>query len=701
MQKLFPAIHPDQLASLPREKLVEMISKNNRLSLQPPSPLTPGTEEKPLPLNPDASSLESLQPMPREGTDIEHKSRTLRRITDDVNALSLSVKESSSYLGISSVMAVLRVILWLDPESQAFFTKTPDRSALASRAASPPAELQAQGTSTSSEASTASVWNEIPLINAYFTYIHPIVPLIEEISFRETYMTGRRADPRWLLLLNTVLAMGSIAASTSEEHNHEKYFERAKQYLTIDILGAAHLETVQALALLGGLYLHYIQQPNLANAIMGATLRIATTLGLHRDYSEGVGPVKSSKTEQSVEMRRRVWWCTFVLDAWMGTTLGRPSMGRISHAITAQAPQEAIVCAPCSRSFATDNVQGGSDGMLAMLDENIRFCIITTRMEDALAMSPLIPELERLQLDAAFIEWFKSSSVQNNTPRPQNSEIAGITVHKNIMRWRYLFARVILHRPVLLWYAMRKMPMKKLGQDRRGAIEMCRDVTSDLINDIASTWQAQKPCPMAGWNATWLLYQAVMVPLLSLFSDSADQEVMGKSRHLVEIALMTLADLYPWSTTARRSYEVVSRIYGASRRHSPDMAEHCTNYTDPVEATDDSTIRPTYINTSSANSYAANNLASSGLNTSNQEIFMDNMFDSLNWSTGWADQDYPFETPSLGWDYNAMNGWGGSTQLDGYFNPVFVDTSTPVGMDMTQHTVHGSMDSTNEQYTYQ
>lgn len=266
------------LAGLPHEKLIEMITKNSPLN-EPLSPIPPSLDERQPPINPDAGSLEALQTMPEEaGDNSEYRSGGVPGITDDVNALSLSIKKSSSYLGISSVTAVLRVIVWLDPESQSFFAKTPDRSAMASRQRSPPQEAIEHEHKPQPKGSSSSAWDEIPLINAYFTYVHTFVPLIDEQTFRDTYITGSRSDDRWLLLLNTVLAMGSVAASTSEDVGHRIYYHRAKQFLNLDCLSTAHLEVIQALAILGGFYLHYIQQPTLANNLMGASLRMAVRI---------------------------------------------------------------------------------------------------------------------------------------------------------------------------------------------------------------------------------------------------------------------------------------------------------------------------------------------------------------------------------------------------------------------------------------
>jgi hypothetical protein len=46
-------------------------------------------------------------------------------------------------------------------------------------------------------------------------------------------------------------------------------------------------------------------------------------------------------------------------------------------------------------------------------------------------------------------------------------------------------------------------------------------------------------------------------------------------------------------------------------------------------------------------------------------MYMDNMLDGLNWSQGWNNNEYPFETPRLGWDYQAMNGWVGGVGANG------------------------------------
>jgi hypothetical protein len=146
-----------------------------------------------------------------------------------------------------------------------------------------------------------------------------------------------------------VFAMGSIVANKSDDHNHINFYNRAKDHLGIDSFGSGHLETLQALSLMGGYYLHYINRPNMANAISGAALRMACAMGLHREsISE-----QSGANQLVVEQRRRTWWSLFCLDTWASTTLGRPSMGRWGPAITIRSPEGTHdpVCHSCPILF--------------------------------------------------------------------------------------------------------------------------------------------------------------------------------------------------------------------------------------------------------------------------------------------------------------------------------------------------------------
>lgn len=250
-----------------------------------------------------------------------------------MNALSLSVDRQSSYQTATSIKAAFLVMLKVAPRLRSFLAPPNNGNKQSNVGSKFPTPLPGSSAKSLLPVSWSSIGQT--LIDAYFNRVQIFVPMLDEPSFRADYLNGRRHDAPWLALLNMVFAMGSIVANKSDDHNHINFYNRAREHLPIDAFGSGHLETLQALALMGGFYLHYINRPNMANAISGAALRMACAMGLHREVLHDQNGVN----QMIVEQRRRTWWSLFCLDTWASTTLGRPSMGRWGHAITIRSPE--------------------------------------------------------------------------------------------------------------------------------------------------------------------------------------------------------------------------------------------------------------------------------------------------------------------------------------------------------------------------
>lgn len=296
----------------------------------------------------DDRSLANLEQVPQQDTEWDEERRNRDPIpveADDVNALSLSVDRHTSYLGASSIKAAFLVMLKVAPGLRSYLSPpsstTPTNRQLVQINNQSKTRIQSEKRapriSWSSEGQT--------LIDAYFNRVQVFVPMLDEPSFRATYLGGQRNDGAWLALLNMVFAMGSIVAMKSDDYNHVNFYNRAKEQLDLDSFGSGHIEALQALALMGGYYLHYINRPNMANAILGAALRMACALGLHRESAPPnarENDPNSNHSDGSIpleELRRRTWWSLFCLDTWASTTLGRPSLGRWGAAITIRPPE--------------------------------------------------------------------------------------------------------------------------------------------------------------------------------------------------------------------------------------------------------------------------------------------------------------------------------------------------------------------------
>lgn len=139
------------------------------------------------------------------------------------------------------------------------------------------------------------------------------------------------------------------------------------------------------------------------------------------------------------------------------------------------------------------------------------------------------------------------------------------------MRWRYFNQRILLHRPNLLSYAVRRIPALALQAYECDAIEKCRQLAQETIEDIASFSLINQ---ITGWNGVWLIFQAACVPLLRAFlNDSTNQCLCGTLQSCqMQLVVDYLARMQEWSPAATRTLHVVSRILNASKQISRDKS---------------------------------------------------------------------------------------------------------------------------------
>ncbi|KAE8549647.1 hypothetical protein EYB25_008169 [Talaromyces marneffei] len=550
LKRLFPETAPENLVDLSRERLLALISKPTDGSpyiqhSQHQDSLTIATstsvETHVSALAMERPGLESLHSIPAEQEQLDENrcasasEESEEHISDDVNALSLPARNLTSYLGVSSIQAALKVIAWLHPELNSHLSHVPKDQRQHHRRSSisaglPPSDLQ--------------------LLDAYFDNFQPFSPLLDEETCRSTFLSGRRKDNRWLALLNIILALGSITAAGVDNHNHRTYFERSMSFLNFKILGNPSLEVVQTLGLMGGWYCHYISQPNLGYALMGASLRMAVTLGLQREppfdshMSAGVSPARSGYQE----FKRRVWWSLCCLETWGHETLGRPSMDFFRPSITVKLPH------------LLDN-----ENYIKVLPliENVQFIKIASKIQESLAALPTLTHTELLNLDSQLLQWWNNLPpvLKDYTPCPE-----ALYAARTVMRWRFYNQRMLLYRPRLLNYAMRRIPLIAIKDEERVAVQRCREIAEVAIEDISTTTTAMKMNQMIAWNAVWLVFQATMVPLIYLSvaavadkqRDDGDDVETCKAQ--VRRSISTLDRMRPYGHTAKRSSGMISRI---------------------------------------------------------------------------------------------------------------------------------------------
>ncbi|TRX90205.1 hypothetical protein FHL15_008933 [Xylaria flabelliformis] len=555
LKRLFPNQEIQSLLPLPRQELLNLLDRpvHDTIIALPSPPLHPST------VSADGGSptlcgsdegLASLEQIPSRDSEWDEERRGRDNIpaeADDVNALSLSVDRQASYLGASSIKAALMVMLKVQPALRNSLTPPLNSVEMAHNL-----PILRQKVMNAKEPQRVPwSWKGQTLIDAYFKRVHVLIPMLDEASFRADYLEGQRFDAPWLALLNMVFAMGSISAMKSDDYNHLNYYNRAMEYLPMDSFGSSHIEVVQALALIGGFYLHYINRPNMANAVIGAAIRMASALGLHRE-SLASAPLGSCSDVAAAETRRRTWWSLFYLDTCATTTLGRPSFGRWGPAINVRCPDSGL-------NSGRDSAQHA--GILPLV-ENIKFCKIATAVQDMLAISPLLRTEDRCNLDGQLVNWYSNLPWLLRTSDPCAEPLY---IARCLMKWRYQNLRMLLHRPVLLNLA--SSGASHAAEHDIAAIEACRDLAKQTIEDIAREWTRNQ---MSGWNAVWFLYQAAMIPLVSIFWQWDSPRVPDWQKQ-TETILELMEAMEDWSLAARRSREVIWRMYEASRQLEPSL----------------------------------------------------------------------------------------------------------------------------------
>ncbi|KAF2874204.1 fungal-specific transcription factor domain-containing protein [Massariosphaeria phaeospora] len=575
LAKLYPSKELDTLASLPREELLELA-----LSSPPPpalttSPSTAGTQSMSEATHGSdgADGLEALEQAPPEDPYWDEARKHLVRvqgISDDVNGLSMSVDRLSSYVGISSITAALKVIVRCAPQARPLIAHNNQETALPSRAGSPTPDFEDERLYALPPQAHGH-----ELIESYFERVHPFFPMIEERKFWSMFLYGDRRDSPWLALLNMVFALGSLASSTADNEAHYVYYNRSRHHLTLESFGSGSLEVLQALAIMSGYYMHYLNRPNEAHSLMGGTLRMATALGLHREYSDASKidmnrqlHVMAPGEEDSIspEMRRRIWWSLFCLDAWASTTTGRPSLGRMGPSITVLPPGTVSNSAD---GFSPPNSSQYIEQLKVLpLMHSSEFCKIATRIQDRLVESTLLTPSEMSAYDAEVIRWQEElPSILSNMNESCPDFLRRV---RFVMKWRFQNIRIVLHRPVLLNTALRRCPFSALSAEEKVAVGKCRIIAAKTIEDIASECL---PDLISGWNAVWFTFQACMVPLVSLFSDTSLPEEIEKWCASIETALNFFERSKPWSIAAKRSMDAVSKLYRAYKLQFPEQQQ--------------------------------------------------------------------------------------------------------------------------------
>ncbi|KAJ5444708.1 uncharacterized protein N7458_008580 [Penicillium daleae] len=475
--------------------------------------------------------LQDLEPPPeRDFTwdEVSGDDSDVSRVADDINGLAVSLdslnSHNASYLGFSSVPTILRVIAHLSPRIRQVVP--PSLETLKSPVP----------TGESPESNVSADIDELSLINAYFLHVHPITPMIDEADFRRRFADGEvpeNSKTPWLALFNMVLTMGCFAEDNSQFSKHHFLYKRALSYLSMSSFGSGHIYTVQALALYGGWVLHYLNKPNTACAVMGATLRMAIAMGLHRVQIPRHYPVNAQSSGHSSIVRGYV-------------------------------PGGAYSVSTLVLTSSTSSLASMDYGTIS-LTANEQFCKIATRIQERLVETPLITSNEIQDFDEELLKWKGSlhvflSDAQHCPPH--------LRVARAVLLCRFMTTRLILYRPYLLSAAIHQKPWSNAPQLGGALVVKCLEIARAGVDTIGSDWF---PNHMLCWNHAWHLFQISLVLILALASDANGAESALCTEYITK-SMDLLAQMEPFDAGATRGRLVIQLLHENIRHRDDSMA---------------------------------------------------------------------------------------------------------------------------------
>jgi cell division septation protein DedD len=177
------------------------------------------------------------------------------------------------------------------------------------------------------------------LVDAFFSRIHPDLPIFYESDFRTMYSRWRSApssvDKTWLCGLLCVFILARRAVSITVPPRQEDIWWKQVQGLLPTVLFSSSLPAIQSL-LLASLHLHNIYHRDACWTLTGSAIRIAFAIGLHRDG------VKHEASPEIRELRKQLWWTLYAFEQMQVSSHDRPSAIEDSS-FSVSSPDESIL----------------------------------------------------------------------------------------------------------------------------------------------------------------------------------------------------------------------------------------------------------------------------------------------------------------------------------------------------------------------
>ncbi|PGH31234.1 transcriptional regulatory protein GAL4 [[Emmonsia] crescens] len=532
---------------------------------------------------PEAAS-EAL-PQLADGFDWAEKELTLSGLSDGMAALSIR-PEGAGYLGGPSSVAPLRALLM-----GGWDVNSSTQSASAGKTVRDSQSMMWQSTYPGIAPSQVVAQT---VMDAYFANYHTSYPFLHEETFRLQFneQIPRPPGHAWPILLNTVLALGAWTIGDDTVDIHETFYNEANRYLQdVSVFEMGNLACVQAFLLLSN-YTQKRNKPNTGWNYLGLAIRMALSLGLHKEFPEW----NISLLQR--EMRRRVWWGTFIFDSGASITFGRPILLPDASIMDAKQvkniPEDALAVTTTSVPVETDQPT-----LYSSLIAQSKFHLTTNELYHRLLSNRNLSAEETLELQIPIDDFLRSLATyferddSHHDDHSNNNDSSTLQLPpwfifaKKRLSWRRWNFQIILYRPILLRWATQTW--KQMGhpqfstspdlaadRDRaQSAEEECRirclQAARATIHSISGYMAMNAYTRLAGWYMLYFLFQAALIPLLFLITTptSASAPSWLSDIQTVRYLLSPHSALGKNNRLAARCLEVINRLCGPLSFPSP------------------------------------------------------------------------------------------------------------------------------------
>ncbi|KAI7820940.1 fungal-specific transcription factor domain-containing protein, partial [Gamsiella multidivaricata] len=163
------------------------------------------------------------------------------------------------------------------------------------------------------------------LIDCYFTYVHPNMPVLHKPTFMRQYRNPDPSKRPAVVLLNAMYAIASrfsshpeiTGAGSDPEGFGDEYFDRAKRLIDYEY-ELPRQSSIQALLLMVTYRFMSAKSGGRVWVLLGMATRMAQDLGMHRNSARWHLPPLET------EIRKRLWWAIYIMDRWVSAGMGRP-----------------------------------------------------------------------------------------------------------------------------------------------------------------------------------------------------------------------------------------------------------------------------------------------------------------------------------------------------------------------------------------